>query len=145
MSQKKTFDSAVKDHHLDLVVGFECRDDLVQLRNGVWTEDIERRVVKCYPPVRRRAARKTHLCGACWNVVRVFHVFASLHFSYVSAQPKSPPVLSSGCFVRWPYVRKLGDQIAMWPYLVFRHLPICEDAQERIEGIVRECPAIIGK
>jgi hypothetical protein len=31
------------------------------------------------------------------------------------------------------------------PYVVFRHLSICEDANKRIERIVSECPAVIGK
>src|SRR5260370_25740878 len=34
MSEKETLNGAVKDHHFDLLVGFERRHDLVQLRNG---------------------------------------------------------------------------------------------------------------
>jgi acyl-[acyl carrier protein]--UDP-N-acetylglucosamine O-acyltransferase len=33
--------------------------------------------------------------------------------------------------------------IAVRPYLVFRHLPICEDSQEGIDGVVGQCPAIV--
>src|SRR5882724_6158369 len=44
-----------------------------------------------------------------------------------------------------PHVRKLGYQIAMRPYFVLRHLSICEDAHKKIERIVCECPAVIGK
>src|SRR5690242_21336418 len=44
-----------------------------------------------------------------------------------------------------PQVRKLGCQIAVWPYFVCRDLSICEDAQEDVERIVGECPAVVGK
>src|ERR1700674_4735210 len=33
----------------------------------------------------------------------------------------------------------------MRPYFVLRHLSICEDAHKKIERIVGECPAVIGK
>src|SRR5258708_8617554 len=33
----------------------------------------------------------------------------------------------------------------MGPYVVFRHLSICEDANKNIERIVGECPAIVRK
>src|SRR5260370_25092887 len=33
----------------------------------------------------------------------------------------------------------------MGPYVVFRHLSICEDANKNIERIVSECPAVIRK
>src|SRR6266849_6160131 len=33
----------------------------------------------------------------------------------------------------------------MGPYVIFRHLSICEDANKRIERIVSECPAVIRK
>jgi hypothetical protein len=46
MSQKETLNGTVKNHHFDMLVSFECRDDLVQLRNGFGTENVEWRVVK---------------------------------------------------------------------------------------------------
>ena len=52
---------------------------------------------------------------------------------------------TSSCVVRRPYVGEFGEQIAVGPYLVLRHLPICHDANERIEGIVGKCAAIMGK
>ena len=33
----------------------------------------------------------------------------------------------------------------MGPYLVLRYVPICHDANERIEGIVGKCPTVVGK
>jgi hypothetical protein len=40
------------------------------------------------------------------------------------------------------YVRKLGEQIAMGPHSISRHLPVCENSQEGIGGVISECPAI---
>src|SRR5215472_5134095 len=59
MSQKETLNGTVKSHHFDMLVSFECRDDLVQLRNGFRTENVERRVVKRDSPV--RATSQTYL------------------------------------------------------------------------------------
>ena len=47
--------------------------------------------------------------------------------------------------MRRPQVGELNKQIAVGPYSVARHLPICEDSQEGISGIVGECPAIAGE
>jgi hypothetical protein len=44
--------------------------------------------------------------------------------------------------VRRPQVGELGEQIAVSPYLVIRHLPVCGDSQEDVTGVVAECPAI---
>ena len=44
--------------------------------------------------------------------------------------------------MRRPQVGELIKQIAVGPYFVPRHLPVCEDSQEGIGGIVGECPAI---
>src|SRR5438309_8742212 len=44
-----------------------------------------------------------------------------------------------------PYVRKLGHQIDVRPPSVSHHLSFCEDANENIERIVAERPAVIGK
>src|SRR6476646_5403638 len=44
--------------------------------------------------------------------------------------------------MRRPEVGEFGEDIAVGPYVVPRHLPVCEDSQEGISGIVRECPAI---
>ena len=44
--------------------------------------------------------------------------------------------------VRRPQVGELGKQIAVRPYLVPCHPPVCEDSQEGISGVVGERPAI---
>src|SRR5262249_26819879 len=69
VSQKEPLDSAVKNHHLDLLVSFECSDDLVQLRDRFGTEDVERRVIKRDSPIRGRAPGQTYLCGSAILVV----------------------------------------------------------------------------
>src|ERR1700738_1315488 len=51
---------------------------------------------------------------------------------------------SSGAMGR-PEIGKLGKQIAVVPYLVLRHLPICEDGQKSITGVIGECPPIVRK
>src|SRR5258705_2106560 len=61
MSQKEAFDGAVKDNYLEVLVRFDRRDDLIELRNGVWTENVERRMVNGYSPIVGRAPRKMYL------------------------------------------------------------------------------------
>src|SRR5258707_15757666 len=61
MSHKESFDGAVKDNHFDVHVRFDRRDDLIELRNGIWTENIERRMVNGYSPIVGRAPRKMYL------------------------------------------------------------------------------------
>src|SRR5215510_10540438 len=77
MNQKETFNSAVKHHHLNLLVRFDCRDDLVHLRKHLWTEDVERRMVNRDPPILGRAPRKTDLPSICRRVIPAVHVFVS--------------------------------------------------------------------
>src|SRR5258707_11512801 len=73
MNQKETFNSAVKDHHLNLVVSFNCRDDLVHLRKHLRTEDVERRVVKRDSPILGRAPGQTYLSSLSCCVLLIFH------------------------------------------------------------------------
>jgi hypothetical protein len=77
MSQKETFNGTVKNHHFDMLVRFECRDDLVQLRNGFRTENVERRVVKRDSPICGRATSQTYLRCFCCRVILIFHAFVS--------------------------------------------------------------------
>jgi hypothetical protein len=51
MRQKEPFNRAVKDDHVDVLVSFERCDDLIELRNGFRTEDVERRMIKRYSPI----------------------------------------------------------------------------------------------
>ena len=61
MSQKESFNGAVKDNYFDVLVCFDRRDYLIELRNGVRTENIERRMVNGYSPIVGRAPRKMYL------------------------------------------------------------------------------------
>src|SRR6476646_4685954 len=74
MNQKETFDCTVKDHHLNLLVSFDCRDDLVHLRKHLRTEDVERRVVKRDSPILGRAPGQTYLGSLCCCAILIFHV-----------------------------------------------------------------------
>jgi len=44
--------------------------------------------------------------------------------------------------VRRPHIREFGDQIAVVPHLVLRYFPICHDANERIEFMMRRFASI---
>src|SRR5712664_591794 len=61
MSQKESFDGAVKDNYFDGLVRFDRRDDLIEFWNGVRTENIEWRMVNGYSPIVGRAPRKMYL------------------------------------------------------------------------------------
>src|SRR5258708_32276594 len=74
MNQKETFNGTVKDHHLDLLVRFERRDDLVHLRKHLRAEDVERRVVKRDSPILGRALGHTYLSVLCCCEIVIFHV-----------------------------------------------------------------------
>src|SRR5260370_41666486 len=74
MNQKETFNITVKDHHLNLLVSFDCRDDLIRLRKHLRTEDVERRVVKRDSPILGRALGQTYLSSLCCYVILIFHV-----------------------------------------------------------------------
>src|SRR4029077_18886166 len=74
MNQKVAFNSTVKNHHLNLLVSFDCRDDLVHLRKHLRTEDVERRVVKRDSPILGRAPIQTYLSSHSGWVIPIFHV-----------------------------------------------------------------------
>src|SRR5256712_13591889 len=74
MNQKETFNGTIKNHHLNLLVSFECRDDLVHLRKHLGTEDVERRVVKRDSPILGRALGYTYLRILCCCELVVSHV-----------------------------------------------------------------------
>ena len=49
----------------------------------------------------------------------------------------------AGLGIMWrPQIGELVKQITVGTYFVARHLPVYEDSQEGIRGIVGECPAI---
>src|SRR5712691_9892486 len=86
MNQKETFNLTVKNHHLDLLVGFECRDDLVHLRKHLGTEDVERRVVKRDSPILGRALGHTYLSILCCCEIVIFHAGCLLILLFWSAR-----------------------------------------------------------
>jgi hypothetical protein len=55
----------------------------------------------------------------------------------------TPRLPSPVSLVRRPKIRELAEQIAVWTYFVSRHLPVCENREEDIDGIVSECSAIV--
>ena len=61
MSQKESFDGAVKDNYFDVLVLFDRRDDLIELRYGVRTENIDRWMVNGYSLIVGRAPCKMYL------------------------------------------------------------------------------------
>ena len=66
MIQKKTFNSAVKNHDFDLLVGFERRHDLAHLQNGFGAEDLSggwSNVTRQY--VAERSVNRTCVVSCC--------------------------------------------------------------------------------
>src|SRR5260370_16283641 len=61
MTEKKTWNRAVKNDHFDLLVGFNCRDDLVELWNRVRAKDVEPRMINRHAPIRGRLAGQKDL------------------------------------------------------------------------------------
>jgi len=49
--KEDAFDRTLEDDHFEVRVGFNRGDDLTQLRNGIRTKDIERRMIKRYSPI----------------------------------------------------------------------------------------------
>src|SRR2546426_11050824 len=78
MNQKKTFNGTVKDNHLNLLVSFNCRDDLVHLRKHFGAEDVEWRVIKRDSPIFGRAPGGTYLWSLFFCVILILHVFCFL-------------------------------------------------------------------
>src|SRR4051794_36853899 len=79
MNQEKTFNRTVKYHHLNLLVSFDCRDDLVHLRKHLRTEDVEWRVINRDSPIFGRAPDQTNLsslfcCHVCCLPIIWFYV-----------------------------------------------------------------------
>src|SRR5713101_1550832 len=85
MNQKEPFNRTVKNHHLNLLVSFDCRDDLVHLRKHLRTEDVERRVVKRDSPILGRALGYTYLSILCCCEIVIFLVGCLLIIWFSSA------------------------------------------------------------
>src|SRR5580700_5734062 len=82
MNQKKTFNSTVKNHDLHPLVSFNSRNDLVHVRKHLWTEDVERRVIKRDSPILGRVLGQTYLRSLCCCVIVIFHVGCLLIISF---------------------------------------------------------------
>ena len=81
MGEKEAVDGTVKYDHLHLLVVLDRRDDLVQLGQFLRAEDVDRRKVKCHPPVRRQMSFNTYLSGGKRSFGTVhagLHVFGKL-------------------------------------------------------------------
>src|SRR5262249_41890067 len=61
--QKEPLDGAIENDHLYLLVGFESSDNLIQLRDRLWAEDIQWRDIKRDAPVAWRTSREMPLSG----------------------------------------------------------------------------------
>src|SRR4051812_34654151 len=73
MNQKESFNSTVKNHDLNTLVSFDCRNHLVHLRKHFWTEDVERRVVECDSPILGRVLDQMYLSSLRRRVTLIFH------------------------------------------------------------------------
>src|SRR5260221_2861164 len=73
MKEKETFNSTVKNYRLNLLVSFDCRDDLVHLRKHLRTENVERRVVKPDSPILGREPGPTNLSSLTCCLILIFH------------------------------------------------------------------------
>src|SRR5712691_3926640 len=58
VSHEEPLDRAVEDDHFEVLVGFQRRDDFVELRNGFRAEDVEGRMIERDAPVRGRSSRQ---------------------------------------------------------------------------------------
>ena len=94
---------------------------------GVTTKSTPGEVVQCG----RRSAEWGMETGKCGT-----------RTAELGEQPSNRNPQPSGV-VRRPQIRKLGEQVAVGPYLIPRHLSICKDSQEGILDVVGECPAIV--
>src|SRR5258706_9230506 len=74
MNQKETFNRTVKNHHLNQLVSFDCRDDLVHLRKHLRTENVEWRMVNRDSPVLGRAPVQTYLSSLWCYITLILHV-----------------------------------------------------------------------
>ena len=81
MSQKESFDGAVKDNYFDVLVRFDRGDDLIELRNGVRIENIEWRMINGYSSIVGRAPRKMYLLPHLSFALHILSPILSHQFS----------------------------------------------------------------
>src|SRR5258705_5318409 len=109
MSQKESFDGAVKDNYFDVLVRFDRRDDLIELRNGVWTENIERRMVNGYSPIVGRAPRKMYLPA---HLSFGLHILSPMNFQSL-VQSTDCHRQGEAAFVALPLLRPLENDFQL--------------------------------
>src|SRR5258707_11753529 len=61
--EEETFDGAIEDNDLHMLIGFERHDDLVELRDRFGSENIERWMIERNSPIRWRAPFEPDLLG----------------------------------------------------------------------------------
>ena len=108
--------------------------------------DVRLHLTDLYSFPRCRGGSDVEILGCGYNVASL--VSARVGPSLISCEPwnrdrhEVGATFTGSGIMRRPQVGELIKQIAVGPYFVPRHLPVCEDSQEGIGGIVGECPAI---
>jgi hypothetical protein len=71
MRKEEALDGAIEHNDLHMLIRFDCGDDLVELRDLLWSEDVQRRDIECHAPVRWQAPLKPDLLcrGCCFRTV----------------------------------------------------------------------------
>src|SRR5215470_2663297 len=65
-----------------MLISLECRDNLIQLRNALWTKDIQGRVIERYSPVGRRTSFETDLSSICDVAHFCFQIWATAYAGF---------------------------------------------------------------
>src|SRR6266851_7447111 len=73
--EEEAFNGAIEDNDLHMLVGFEGRDDLIELRNRFGSENIERWMIERNSPISRQAPFESNLFG-CGRLFEVIHARA---------------------------------------------------------------------
>jgi hypothetical protein len=77
------------------------------------------------------------------TTIEPFEEVGQLGFQQAGALVSAQAFCSPVSLVRRPKIRELAEQIAMRADFISRHLPVCENREEDIDGIVSECSAIV--
>src|SRR6266446_5015231 len=73
--EEEAFDGAIEDNDLYMLVGFEGRDDLIELRDRFGSENIERWMIERNSPISRQAPLESNLFG-CGRLFEAVHARA---------------------------------------------------------------------
>src|SRR5882672_8393260 len=73
--EEEAFDGAIEDNDLHMLVGFEARDDLIELRDRFGSENIERWMIERNSPISRQAPLESDLFG-CGRLFEAVHARA---------------------------------------------------------------------